>query len=82
MPIASWALQDKVAVITGGASGIGLGIARHLARTGCHIVIADIQHDKAAEAASEISALGVRSAAFRCDVGSRQSVEELAQSSW
>ena len=36
-------LKDKVAVVTGGASGIGLGIGRALAVEGAHVVVADVE---------------------------------------
>ena len=50
---------DKVAVITGGASGIGLATARRLTREGMKLVLADIQPEPLARAESEIRALGV-----------------------
>ncbi len=68
-------LKDKGAVVTGGASGIGLGIARALAKSGTHIVIADIREDKAGEAASELAKIGVRTSASACDVSDRSAVE-------
>jgi NAD(P)-dependent dehydrogenase (short-subunit alcohol dehydrogenase family) len=75
-------LKDKVAVVTGGASGIGLGIAKTLANAGTHIEVADIQEDKALEAATELTKLGVKTSAFKCDVTDRSSVEKLAEHSW
>ena len=75
-------LKDKVAVITGGASGIGLGIARALAKRGTHIVIADIQKEKAKAAADELAKTGVRTLAFPCDVSERNAVERLADQAW
>jgi NAD(P)-dependent dehydrogenase (short-subunit alcohol dehydrogenase family) len=76
------ALKGKVAVVTGGASGIGLGIARALAKSGTHIVIADIREDKAAEAAAELTKIGVRTSACACDVSERSSLEQLADHAW
>jgi NAD(P)-dependent dehydrogenase (short-subunit alcohol dehydrogenase family) len=75
-------LKGKVSVVTGGASGIGLGIARALARAGTHVLIADIQKDKAAQAAAEVAKLGVRTSAFACDVSNRSAVEKLADQAW
>jgi NAD(P)-dependent dehydrogenase (short-subunit alcohol dehydrogenase family) len=74
--------KEKVAVVTGGASGIGLGIAKALAKAGAHIVVADIQEDKALQAATELAILRVHSSAFTCDVTDRSSVEKLADHAW
>jgi len=75
-------LKDKVAVVTGGASGIGLGIAKALANAGTNIVVADIQEDKAVQAATELTMLGVHTSAFTCDVTDRSTVEKLADHAW
>jgi NAD(P)-dependent dehydrogenase (short-subunit alcohol dehydrogenase family) len=52
-------LRDKVAVITGGASGIGRGIAQRLLDHGARVVIADVEPDRLREAAREMGAVGV-----------------------
>ena len=52
-------LAGKVAVVTGGASGIGKGIATRLAAEGARVIIADIQRDAMEATAAEIGALGV-----------------------
>lgn len=70
--------RDKVAVITGGGSGIGLGIARALAREGAHIVLADLDEAAASRAARELQGLGVKSIAVATDVRKAASVEALA----
>jgi len=67
-------LSGRVAVVTGGASGIGKGIARQLIGEGVHVVIADIERDALARTAAEIGALGVEA-----DVSDAASVEALAK---
>ena len=64
-------LQNKTAVVTGGASGIGEAIARRLAEEGAHVVILDCSADAAARIAE---AIGGRSIA--CDVAKTDSVRE------
>lgn len=70
-------LQDKVALITGGAQGLGKSIALAMAREGAGIVICDINSDTLPTAAAEIEALGRPCLALRCDVSSSASVREM-----
>lgn len=63
-------LEGKVAVITGGASGIGLASAKRLAEAGATIAICDINESKGKEALSEIKALGTEARFYACDVTS------------
>jgi NAD(P)-dependent dehydrogenase (short-subunit alcohol dehydrogenase family) len=67
-------LHGKVAVVTGGASGIGKGIATRLAAEGARVIIADIQRDAMEAAAAEIGAVGVLT-----DVSDAESVADLAR---
>ena len=69
--------RDKIAVITGGASGIGLGIARAIASEGGHVVVADIDETAAKAAADDLTSRGVRSLAVRCDVRDDASVDAV-----
>lgn len=66
-------LAGKVAVVTGGASGIGKGIARRLIAEGMRVVIADIEPSPLRQAAAELGAAGIVT-----DVMSFDSVQALA----
>jgi NAD(P)-dependent dehydrogenase (short-subunit alcohol dehydrogenase family) len=66
-------LSGKIAVVTGGASGIGKGIATRLAAEGAQVVIADIQLDALAATAEELGVTGIP-----VDVSSAASVQLLA----
>jgi NAD(P)-dependent dehydrogenase (short-subunit alcohol dehydrogenase family) len=71
-------LQNKVAVITGAARGIGYGIARRFAAEGASVVIADINQPLAVESAARISAqTGQKALALRCDVTNRPNVDDV-----
>lgn len=70
--------RDKVAVVTGGGSGIGLGIARALAHEGARVVVADLDEGAAKRAAEELRGAGVQSLAFATDVRRSESVDALA----
>lgn len=71
-------LNGKVAVITGGASGIGLATAKRFAREGMRIVLADIEEGPLSSAVDEIKALGAEAIGVRTDVGDLAQVEALA----
>jgi NAD(P)-dependent dehydrogenase (short-subunit alcohol dehydrogenase family) len=62
------AYEGKVAIITGGASGIGAALGRELARAGAEVVVADRQIDLAERVASEIRSGGGRASAVEVDV--------------
>jgi NAD(P)-dependent dehydrogenase (short-subunit alcohol dehydrogenase family) len=68
-----------VAVITGGASGIGLAAAKRLASEGMQILIADANKDGLKDAKAELEGAGVRIETEHLDVGSFEAVRELEQ---
>src|SRR5215470_10616668 len=75
-------LRDRIAVITGGASGIGAGIARALAARGAHLVLADLDEGGMAQLAAELSAGGTQVLCQRTDVGDRAQVMALADAAF
>ena len=72
-------LKGKVAVVTGAASGIGLGIARIFAREGMHVVAADIDGARLEAETGRLADGGGDVTAVPTDVGDMQAVEALAQ---
>ena len=69
-------LKDKVALITGGARGIGQAIAMTFAKEGADIVVADVNLEIAQKTAAEIEALGRKALALEMDVTNYEKVEE------
>ena len=69
-------LKDKVAIITGSASGIGRKIADVYAQEGAKVVIADLNFDSAQQAASEIKANGFEAMAVSMDVTNESQVDD------
>jgi meso-butanediol dehydrogenase/(S,S)-butanediol dehydrogenase/diacetyl reductase len=67
-------LDGRTVVITGGASGIGAGLASGFAREGANVVIADLDLEHAETLASEIAASGGSATAVRVDVTDREAV--------
>ena len=67
-------LKNKIAVVTGGASGIGLAIAQAFAKQGATIAVVDLKSDGAKSVASD---LGNNSLGFSCDVSSLESVRAV-----
>ena len=71
-------LQDRVAIITGAAQGIGRAYALRFAREGAHVVVADLRTEAAQAVAAECSAVGPRAIAAQVDVASEASAQALA----
>ena len=67
-------LAGRVALVTGGAQGLGRAIALGLARQGAEVAVADWNAAGAEDTAVAIQALGRKSAAFRCDVSQEEDV--------
>ncbi len=70
-------LDNKIALVTGGGSGIGREIALLYARQGAKVVVADIQLEPAESVVSEISAQGGSSQAVQIDVSSEEQVQRV-----
>lgn len=71
--------KDKVAVVTGAASGIGNALAQRFASAGMKIVLADVEPAALEQATREIAATGAATLAVRTDVSKGPEVERLAQ---
>ena len=69
-------LKDKVAVVTGGAQGIGEAIARAYAAEGARVVVADVATDKAEALARD---LGGGAGAVHLDVGRQSSIDAMVK---
>jgi NAD(P)-dependent dehydrogenase (short-subunit alcohol dehydrogenase family) len=67
-------VKDKVCVVTGGASGIGLGLCNRFAREGAHVVLSDLKQDATEAHAEPIGAYPVA-----CDVGREEDVQHLVE---
>jgi NAD(P)-dependent dehydrogenase (short-subunit alcohol dehydrogenase family) len=75
-------LHDRVAVITGGASGIGFATAEAMAREGVRLVLADIERSALDTAVAKLRAQGAQAEGVLCDVSDRKSVQALADAAF
>jgi NAD(P)-dependent dehydrogenase (short-subunit alcohol dehydrogenase family) len=69
--------QGKVAIVTGGASGIGKALCKTLCHYGAHVIAADIHFERAHQLSSALSANGGSARAARLDVTNFQNVKSL-----
>ena len=72
-------LNERVAVITGGASGIGLSMARAFGARGMKLVLADLDEELLHQANEELRALGIEVQTQLCDVSKAEEVDALAE---
>jgi 3-oxoacyl-[acyl-carrier protein] reductase len=72
-------LSNKIALITGGAGGIGKGIALKFAEEGCSIAIADVNIKEAHKTISEVLSKGVQGLAVQCDATDSQQVKNTVE---
>ncbi len=72
-------LKGKIAIVTGGAQGIGKTIATQLAQEGANVVIADVMEEVAKSTAQEISQKGSEAISIGVDVSILSSVEEMVK---
>ncbi|MGI9149405.1 MAG: SDR family NAD(P)-dependent oxidoreductase [Chloroflexota bacterium] len=70
-------LHGKIAIVTGGNGGIGLGIARGLAAAGADVAVAGRNADKTAAAVAELQQLGIRALGLRADVAQEAEVHRM-----
>lgn len=73
-------LAGKVAIVTGGAGGIGAATARELARAGAAVAVVDIDEAKAAEVVDEIRRTGARAIALGGDLAEEQTAAHVVRS--
>jgi 2-deoxy-D-gluconate 3-dehydrogenase len=70
-------LTDKIALVTGGNGGIGLGMARGLGEAGASVIIVGRNAEKSAAALRELQSAGVRAESLPCDVADEGAVQRL-----
>ncbi|MGB9858167.1 MAG: sorbitol-6-phosphate dehydrogenase [Dictyoglomaceae bacterium] len=73
-------LKDRVAIVTGGAQGLGEALAHRLAKEGCYVTVADIKYEKAQQVAEEITKEHGRPAmAIKADVTNEEDVKNMVE---
>jgi dihydroanticapsin dehydrogenase len=72
-------LKDRVAIVTGGASGIGSASAFQFAENGAKVVVADIDEPRGREVVDRVKAAGGQAVFVKTDVSSAQSAEAMAR---
>lgn len=68
-------IKQKVFVITGGARGLGAGMATHLAELGADVALIDLDANALSNTADQLTALGVKSQGYVCDITDESQVE-------
>jgi NAD(P)-dependent dehydrogenase (short-subunit alcohol dehydrogenase family) len=72
-------MSNKVMIVSGGASGLGLAAAEKFAKNGYNIVLIDINEEKGKQAEQKIKALGVDAVFCKCDISNNDQVKAAAK---
>jgi len=75
----SISFENKVALVTGAGSGLGLATAKAFAESGASVVLADWNEQAVRSAAEELAAQGHKALAIRCDVADDAQVEAMVE---
>jgi len=79
MSLPSFSLENKVAIVTGGGTGIGKAIALTFAEAGANVIVASRKLDNLEKVTEEVKALGKRSLAVQTDITQKADVDNLVQ---
>ena len=79
MEVRNMRLQNKSALVTGGAQGIGKAISLAFAREGANVIVADIRNQEAEAVSAEIVEMGRKSLSFEIDVSRKSRVDEMVE---
>src|SRR3989304_10268988 len=74
-------IKGKVAIVTGGASGLGVTFSEALAEEGANLVLAARRIEKLTEVAHNLVKLGIKAVPFQCDVTKQEEVQALIDAS-
>src|SRR5438445_9307737 len=74
-----FSFKDKVALVTGAASGLGLATAKAFAESGASVVLADWNENAVRAAAEDLASKGHKTLAVRCDVSDDAQVEAMVR---
>ena len=72
-------MSNKVMIVSGGASGLGLAAAEKFAKNGYNIVLIDINEEKGKKAEQKIKGMGVDAVFCLCDISNKEQVQKAAQ---
>ena len=79
MSLVNWSFNDKVALVTGAAAGMGLATARAFAETGAAVALADVNENAVHSTAEQLVSAGHKAIAVRCNVADEAEVAEMVQ---
>ena len=71
-------IEDKLVVITGGASGVGFAIGKKIAELGGKVILTDIEATQLEKAVAELELHGLKASTYIADVSSYESMQDLA----